>query len=646
MKRSPSRIASAALLCAAAAAFPGAANAAPKIDVTLAATAAPSVQQGSAVRFVARITSDQAFTQGVFFDLVAPDGKKVTFLREIAVVPAGLLSEVSAQVTTSQFFAQRGAYKVMASIDGKQLGQPLSFEVKAPAVTSPVFRDVTSAIGLATSLVSPPCGLWTNGAAWADVDGDKRLDLLVTRMNAPAHLFMNRAGRFVDEAAARGINTAGLAALGAVAADYDNDGDADMFVFGDGNDRLYRNDGTGHFADVTATAGVGDEWSSVSASWGDYDNDGWVDLYVTNHSRCAGDRSLTNLQYNPDHLYHNNHDGTFSDATFLVEHDLTTTLDGSTIGAGFQAAWFDYNDDGRQDLYLANDFLGRTPDRNHLYRNDGLGANGSWQLTDVSVESGTSYSMNSMGIGIGDYDRDLRLDLAISNWGPNRLLHNNGDGSFTDAAEAAGVSRTFQRAMRRTVTWGPEFGDFNLDGWEDLYIAAGFLVGYLTEDDTPQNNEVFVNDKHGKFLDLSAPSGADDDGQSRGVAAADYDRDGDIDLYVVDQGGTPRLFRNDTPRGRNKNRLHWLEVNTIGSKSNRDGCGAKLILTLPKGVKMRRDVYCGGTSVGSGSSKIVHFGLEKADKIVQLEITWPSGLKQTYKKLKVDKLVTLTEPRV
>ncbi len=619
----------------------GSAAAADGLTLALAPRGEAAVAQGAPFHFTARITSDHSITQGVFFDLIAPNGAKMTFARQLVAVPPGLPTEISASVIPAQWFKQRGRYQIAASLDRQPAGSPLAFEVRAPTVTAPIFKDVSGPAGVATSLPSATCGRWTNGSAWADVDGDRRLDLLVTRMQAPLQLFLNRGSRFSEESAARGLSTAGYVSLGAVFADYDNDGDADLYVANDGPDLLYRNEGKGTFVNVTAAAGLGDDLSSVSASWGDYDRDGHLDLYVVNHSRCAGNVSLSQLQYHSDHLYHNNGNGTFSDATFLLEHDPSTTLDGSTIGAGFQAAWFDYNDDGRQDLYLANDYLGRSPDRNHLWRNDGLGPSGAWQLTDVSVDSGTSFSMNSMGIGVGDYNRDLKLDLAISNWGANRLLRNNGDGTFSDVAEQTNTARTFQREARRGVTWGPEFADLNNDGWEDLYIAAGYLVGYLTEDDTPQANEVFVNDRKGQFLDLSAVSGADDDGQSRGVAAADYDVDGRVDLYVVNQGGVPHLFRNLTPKGK----THWLDVNTIGTRSNRDGCGTKLILTVAGG-KMRRDVYCGGTSVGSGSSKIVHFGVGAAKKLQSLEVTWPSGVKQVFRKLKLDRLVTLTEPRV
>jgi hypothetical protein len=247
--------------------------------------------------------------------------------------------------------------------------------------------------------------------------------------------------------------------------------------------------------------------------------------------------------------------------------------------------------------------------------------------------------MNTMGIAVGDFDRDLRFDLALSNVEPNRLLWNRGKDGFIDVARRARVDRPFQQATKRSVTWGLEFADLNLDGWEDLYVAAGYLVDYLGDPDTPQRNELFVNRGGGRFADLSAPSRADDPGQSRGVALADYDRDGRVDVYVVNQGGAPRLYRNITPMvGR-----HWLQVDTVGTVSNRDGCGARLVLTVRR-QSMLRQVACGSTSVSSSSDATVHFGLGRARVASRLVITWPSGIRQVLRDVRADRRITVTEP--
>jgi hypothetical protein len=612
-----------------------------KPTVRIVASTGRSAPQGAPFPFRAIITNTSPLPISADVSLsLAPSGKghPVPFSHRIVLVPGSSKTTVNATVTSSQWFSQRGPFHVEAMVhllDGGAVeGDPLTYTVTPSPITAPTFQDVTASAGLSTTIPDGNCGHFTNGAAWADVNGDGYLDLFVTRGNLPPQLFINDGhGHFTDEAAARGIDNGGQWASGAVFADFNNDGYPDLYIANDGASRLYKNDGTGHFTDVAQAAGVANNLDASSASWGDYDNDGNLDLYVTNYATC--NNLGQNFQYQPDHLYHNNGDGTFTDVTSLLGPDP-----GKTTGAGFEAAWFDYNGDGRQDLYLANDYLGPAPDANHLWRNDGPDGSGGWKFTDVSTPSGTAYAMNTMGIGVGDYNRDGRLDLALSNIDENRLLRNNGNGTFTDVAGPAGVSRPDQRVDQRSITWGATFADLNLDGWEDLYFAAGYLNPYYAPGtDGPQHNELYVNEGNGKFLDLSAPSLADDPGQSRGVALADYDRDGRMDMFVVDQSGSPHLYRNVTPIGND----HWLEVNTVGTTSNRDGCGARLTLTAG-GATMIGEVFCGSTSVSSGSDSVVHFGLGTAKQVSKLVIQWPSGKRQELQNLAPDRLITVTEP--
>ncbi len=614
------------------------------VDVALRPTGATRVPLGAPFSFTARVAATSApVTGNVVFAIAPAGGRSVRFVGKSVVVPPGADTEIEASVVPAQWFRGPGRYRVAASIGGAQVGKPLDFVVTKPRTAVPVFADVTGEAGLARAVLpAATCGRWASGAAWADVNGDGNLDFFLTRIGKPAQLWLSDGkGHFREAAAARGLAHVGLA-LGASFADYDNDGDEDLIVVGDGPPKLFRNDGTGHFVDVAPAAGIGGDYMGMSASWGDFDNDGNLDLYVANHTRCAptkDDRFA--VTYDPDRLYHNNGDGTFTDVTSWLEHDPAISSDGSTRGAGFVASWFDYNGDGRQDIYLANDFLGKNPDHNHLWRNDGPGPDGAWRFTDVSIDSGTSFSMNSMGLGIGDYNRDLRLDIAISNWGGNRLLRNDPDGTFTDVAEAAGVQHPLEVVGRRSLTWGPEFRDFNDDGWEDLYVAAGYLAGYLSSDTTPQRNQLFVNDGHGGFYDLSTPSGADDAGQTRGAPTADYDRDGRMDILSVDQEGSVHLLRNVTP-----GRAHWLELRTVGTNSNRDGCGTRIVLTAPTG-KQLREILCGSTSTNSGSDKVAHFGLGSATRVTRLDLVWPSGIRQTLTRNlpKVDTVFTLVEPK-
>jgi hypothetical protein len=609
-----------------------------------------SVPQGASLRL--RVRARNTGPAGTSLPLVLRIGHEagpdIAFFRTFVTVLKGGIWSSQVSVTPSQWFRPLGRYRITATVDGIPTGSQLVFMVTRSTLVVPQFEDVTAAAGLETTVPQPACGQFSSGAAWSDVDGDGDLDLFLTRLDEESQLFINDgAGRFDDEASARGVAVRN--ANGAAFADYDNDGYNDLYVARDGADVLFRNDGTGKFADKSAAAGIAEAFRGTSASWGDFDNDGNVDLYVTNYMRCG---NLTTqggyqweVEYQPDLLYHNNGDGTFSDWTTLLDRKRTR----SENGAGFTAAWFDYNNDDRLDLYLANDDIGLAPDHNRLWQNDGP-ATGGWRFTDVSTASKSAVLMNTMGIGVGDFDRDLRFDLALSNIGPNRLLRNNKSGSFRDVAGPTGVARPLQRATDESITWGVGFYDFNLDGWEDLYFAAGNIyrergapVGVQQAGSKVgvQTNELFVNDHGKRFLDHSAPSGAADPGDSKGVAFADWDRDGRMDFLVVNQGGAPRLYRNITPR-RN---LHWLEVKPVGATSNRSGCGTRVFLTLAGGAKMVRQVTCGGTSVGSGNQDAVHFGLGSASEVAMLEVLWPSGARTRLRDLnRVDRLLTLREP--
>jgi enediyne biosynthesis protein E4 len=427
-------------------------------------------------------------------------------------------------------------------------------------------------------------------------------------------------------------------ANGVAFADYDNDGDPDLTLVGDGPDQLLQNDGRGNFSDVTAVAGVaGDpDARGMSATWGDYDGDGLLDLYVTNYMECTGawDTAgdvISKVGYFPDVLYHNTGDGTFRDVT----SDLP---DSDTDAAGFTAAWTDVDRDGRPDLFVANDFVGISPDHNRLWHNDGPAADENWHWSDISLDSGTGLYMNTMGVGIGDVDRDGDFDMALSNIGGNKLLRSNGDATFVEESDT-GIERPRQGIDYFTVTWSTTLYDFDLDGWEDLFMTAGNLPQGPDVNVGDQPNMVFLNDGTGtRFLDVSALTGANDAEESKGAAWADYDNDGDMDVFIVNQSGAPRLYRNDTPRGAN----HWLEVETVGSESNRDGCGA-IVTAVVAGKPIARQVLCGSGGTSSTNQRAVHFGLGTATTIDRLEILWPSGTKQTIDDVPVDQLLTIDE---
>ena len=597
-----------------------------------------SVAQGLPFRFEIVLRNDDASSSNAESALVlrSPAGAEVSFGRLARSVPGGSRIVVRQRVVASQWFEQLGTYTITAPGIGP--GR-LRFDVTRSPRVVPRFEDVTSTAGLARQHEAPHIDgyAYAAGAAWADVEGDGDLDLYVPQQGSSSHLWLNQGGTFIERALDRGVgngepgDTEFAVGLGAVFADYDNDGDPDLYVSNDGPNRLYRNDGTGNFTNVTEAAGAsGGDAPSSSASWGDYDNDGSLDLYVANYARCAD--QLCNLYY-PDVLLHNEGDGTFSDASALLHRQT------STRGAGFQAAWFDYDTDGDQDLYLANDYVGPSPEPNVMWRNDGPGAGGSWTFTDISVASGMRLSMNTMGVGLGDYDRDLDTDVALSNIEALKLMRNDGNGGFVDKAAFARIRRPAVQDAEKAITWALEFHDLNLDGWEDLYVTGGLLQN-TTSFAAAQPDAVFVNAGGGRFLDLSAPSGADDPRIGRGAAFGDFDRDGRIDVYVVNQGELPALYRNVTPMGRR----HWLEVDTVGTTSNRDGCGARVVVTLGRNKKLMRHVHCGSTGFASGSDPTLHFGLGASAVVPKLSVAWPSGLRQTLLDLSADRSMVVTEP--
>src|SRR6478735_6448231 len=387
-----------------------------ELDVALVVAGDASYPLGDPVPFTIDVVNHADRSMSVPVDItIGPDlgadlssaaaAVPVTFYSTQIFVGAGGEANEDVVVTPAQWYGTSGPFTLTASVDGEAAGEPLVVDVGDADVVVPRFEEVAADVGIVTSVPAAGCGQFSNGAAWADIDGDDDLDLLVTRLGDPMALFVNDGtGHFADEATERGL---GFGDANNVAfADYDNDGDADVLVVRDGSDRLLDNDGTGHFADVSATAGIGDDdRRGMDASWADYDGDGLLDVYVSNYMHCLGDWSteeevISQVAYDPDTLYHNNGDGTFTDVTALLEHDPDDYDDGTTIGAGFGASWFDYDGDGRLDLYLANDFVGPLPDYNRMWHNEGPDADGGWTFTDVSLDTGTALFMNTMGIGV------------------------------------------------------------------------------------------------------------------------------------------------------------------------------------------------------------------------------------------------------
>lgn len=610
------------------------------LSVTLTA-ADPGAPVGESIDLTLTVhnPTERSVTAPIELRLSLPDGSDVGIHGTTLFVPFGDSVSASFPVTTSRWSEAVGEFRVRAEVTDPGLASgdaSATIEVHATERVIPRFEDVTVAAGVATTIPDPSCGQFANGAAWSDVDGDGWPDLVVTRLEAPVQLFINETdGTFTEQSTARGVDVVG--ANGASFADYDNDGDADLLLVGDGPNTLLRNDGAGHFDDVTDEAGLegSPDHRSMSAAWGDFDGDGFLDLYVANYMACSGpwttgQEIISNVEYHPDVLYRNDGAGGFTEVTELLPGAERTA-------AAFSAAWLDVDDDGRPDLYVANDFVGLSPDHNRLWLNGGPSGSG-WSFVDASLESGTGLYMNTMGIGIGDVDRDGDDDLVLSNIGGNKLLRNGGDASFSEQPDS-GIERPLQDIDQLTVTWGISVADFDLDGWLDVFIAAGNLPQAPDAVIGDQANMLFLNDGTGmRFLDVSALTGTDAIGDSKGVAAADFDRDGDLDLLVVDQGGQTRLYRNVTEReGR-----HWLALDLVGSTSNRDACGAR-VSVIAGGATHQRTVLCGSGGTGSSNDRRVHLGLGHAATIDSIAIGWPSGIRDTLGRHDADQILRVVE---
>ncbi|MBK9314916.1 MAG: CRTAC1 family protein [Acidobacteria bacterium] len=540
----------------------------------------------------------------------------------------------------------------------------LAFTSQAPVVR---FTDVTRESGI--SFVNSSSAekkyiveSMNGGVALFDFDGDGSLDIYLTNSNTvenqlagrprpQAALYRNVGnGKFMDVAAKAGVADPGWA-MGVSVADYDNDGDDDLYVTCFGPNKLYRNRGDGTFEDVAIKAAVVDQRFSTGSAWGDYDRDGDLDLMVTNYvdfklddlpqfgkgTLCqyknvpvqCGPRGLPGAG---DSLYRNNGDGTFSDLS------KEAGVDDPTGHYGLGVVWSDLDDDGWPDLFIAND---ATP--NYFYRNNHDGT-----FTEMGLMTGLAVDENgveqgSMGISIGDYDRDGRPDIVVTNFSDqyNTIYHKNSDGTFADISRQ---SKTADVSMPY-VGWGTRFFDYDNDGWLDLLVVNGHVYPQI-EGAYPggmyrQRKLFYRNLKNGTFAEISADVGHSltERRASRGAAFGDYDDDGDMDLIVNDLDGPPMLLRND---GGNK-AGNWISLKLTGSKSNRNAVGAKVVLKAG-GLTQVEEVRAGDSYI-SHSDWRLHFGLGKAKTVDEITIRWPSGKIEKLSKVDINKVVKITEMR-
>jgi hypothetical protein len=491
------------------------------------------------------------------------------------------------------------------------------------------FTDVTAAAGLA-SRPDRDLSDAVGSVAAADYDGDGDIDLYVTRAPPSPHLlFENRGdGTFEDVAGAAGVAGRNETWLGPTFADADGDGALDLFVGGaDGAPaRLFRNRGDRTFEDVTGLSGIDLPYTTLAAAFGDYDRDGWLDLLVTHY--------LVPFEVVPvrEYLWRNTGAGRFtpvsaaSNVTGIRRPERNTDFT-------FTPNFADLDNDGWLDVLFASDF------DNSLYflnQRDGTFANAT---TDVISDE------NGMGVALGDYDRDGDLDWfvtsiwdpagAFDSWGGtgNRLYRNRGDGTFEDATDAAGV-------REGDFGWGACFADFNNDGWLDLFHVNGFeTLDVRAERYRDDPSRLFVAIGDGRFVERSAALGLDDRGLGWGVACFDYDRDGDSDLFVANVGQPPHLYRND-----GGNRLNYLQVKLRGSAPNTEGIGARLYARTGDVTQMW-EIRAGNNFVSQDPAE-AHFGLGTATRVDELRIVWPQidAEPTVLRDVPVNRLLVIAQP--
>lgn len=502
------------------------------------------------------------------------------------------------------------------------------------------------------------------GIAFYDYDNDDWLDIFIVNgwrlegfpkgQEPISHLFKNnRDGTFTDVTAKAGLVHSGWG-QGVCVGDYDNDGFDDLFVTYFGKNVLYHNNGNGTFTDVTEKAGVatnGKRWNTGCA-FVDYDRDGRLDLFVANYidldlataplpesGPCEYKGVLVacgppGLVGGRNILFHNNGDGTFSDAS---ERAGLLQANG-TFGLGVLTA--DFDNDGWPDIYVANDSTASA-----LYQNRKDGT-----FSDIAMESGCALSADGkpqagMGVSAGDYDLDGNLDIVKTNFAGDTpsLYHNIGGGNFEDVTFPAGLGKHTQ-----FLGWGCGFVDMDNDGWPDILICNGHVYPEVeqlrSEAGYAQQKILYRNMRNGHFEDVSSQGGTGImvPAPCRGAAFGDFDNDGDIDVVVNANNDFPQLLRCDS---RVKN--NWIKIKTIGTKSNRSGIGARLrCVTHPRGETKPHqqidEVRSGGSYLSQNDLR-VHFGLGKAEKVDLLEIRWPSGAVDTLKDVKPNQMIIVKE---
>ena len=487
-----------------------------------------------------------------------------------------------------------------------------------------------------------------SGCAWFDYNNDGLLDLYVLSgrhidgvtnhsdpdgVNATNHLYRNNGdGTFTDVTQQAGVGGNGFA-MGVTIGDFENDGYEDIYVTNWGSSILYHNNGDGTFTDITEKAGVQNHHFGVGAAALDYDRDGRLDLFVGNYLKYdpnakepfySAEAFPGPLDYDPDtnRLFHNNGDGTFTDVS-------KQSGIGSIPGRAMGVTVGDYDNDGWPDIYVANDQMASV-----LFHNNHDGT-----FTNVAQEQNVAFGENgespvSMGPIFADFDNSGWLDIFVSDMRYHRLYHNAGkQGYFTDVTVPSGIAQV----SGQYVAWGDGVFDFDNDGRKDIFVVDGGLSWLI-----PMEDVLLRNNGNGTFTDVSTQAGSyfQTKKVGRGACFADYDNDGYTDAFIVRLGGKGILLHANPPAGSARN--HWLTLKLVGTKSNRDGFGARIEAVAGDLRQMvENDPQSGYLSQNDPRP---HFGLGQHTQVDTLTIRWPSGTAQVLRNVKADQILTVTEP--
>ncbi len=542
------------------------------------------------------------------------------------------------------------------------------------AATGKWFEDVTERAGVNhphsnRSFDNPYANIMAGytalgaSAVAADYDGDGFEDVFVTdsKLGGKNHLYHNNHNfTFTDvaeEAGVAGGNDEQNATAASLWFDYNNDGRPDLLVVRFGHNTLYENEGNGRFKDVTKQAGLYRYSNAIKALAFDYDRDGKLDLFIGSYFSPINIFKPDSPRFFPESfetanngggvtVFHNEGNGTFTDVTKKVG----LTLSGWTLDMGNG----DADNDGFDDLYIACDF-----GTDRFFHNNGNGT-----FTDITEKAIGFDTKKGMNVDWGDYDNDGLLDIYVTNITDdymregNFLWHNNGDLTFTDVSRDTGTAET-------GWGWGAKFFDYDNDGWLDLYVMNGWVsagkesyvpdvfamitkpgIDFADARNWPpmgskslsgyEKKKLFHNEHGQSFRNDAARHGLDSIRDGRGLAIADFDNDGKLDIFAANANGNPYLYRNTMPDGR-----HWAQFELHGTKSNKAAVGAQV--RLKAGGTTRLQYINGGNSFAGQSSNRVHFGLGDVSKIDEIEVRWPTGVHEVFTGVEADKLNRITE---